>query len=131
MSDRIYLFLVGLSILTALYIESNVMVYALVIIILLEGVSGFTIPRLSQKIRNVQIESGLLQYGKAPRFNFDAFRMLRITLSVVVFVSYVAVHEYGIDMLWFFPWFLGFAVLGAGISGVCPVYLAIRWLGFR
>jgi hypothetical protein len=107
------------------------MIYVLVSIVFLEGISGFTVPKLSQKIRNVQLEIGLSQYDKAPRINFDAVRMLRITLSVVVLVSYIAVHVYDIDMLWFFPWFVGFAVLGAGVSGVCPVYLAIRWLGFK
>lgn len=131
MSDRIYLFLAGLSILAALYIESNTTVYVLVVILLLEGISGFTIPKLSQKLRHVQLEPGLQQYTKPPRFNFEAFRMLRISLAVVVFASYLAVHEYNIEMLWFFPWFVGFAVLGAGVSGVCPVYLAFRWLGFK
>jgi len=131
MSNRIYLFIVGVWILTALYLESNIIIYVLVVILLLEGVTGLTISSISQKIRKVQLESGLLQYSKKPRFNFDAFRMLRILLSIVVLASYVAVNEYNIDMLWFFPWFFGFAVLGAGVSGVCPVYLAIRWLGFK
>jgi hypothetical protein len=26
---------------------------------------------------------------------------------------------------------MGFAIFGAGLSGVCPVLLAIRWTGFR
>jgi hypothetical protein len=72
-----------------------------------------------------------LQYTKPPKFNFEAFRALRLTLAVVLLASYMIVHEYNIEILWFFPWFLGFAVLGAGVSGVCPVYLAIRWLGFK
>ena len=131
MSNRVYLFVIGLCILASLYLESNIMIYMLAVIVFLEGVSGVTITSLSQKIRNVKLESGLLQLEKTPRFNFDAFRMLRIIMSVIVLVSYMAVHEYNIDMLWFFPWFIGFAVLGAGVSGVCPVYLAIRWLGFK
>ena len=131
MSDRIYLFLVGLSVLTALYLESNLMIYVLVVILILEGVSGFTLPRISQKIRKIQLEPGLLQYTKPPKFNFEAFRVMRLTLAVVILTSYLLVHEYNIETLWFFPWFMGFAVLGAGVSGVCPVYLAIRWLGFK
>lgn len=131
MSNRVYLFIVGVWILTALYLESNIMIYVLVTILILEGVTGLTISSISQKIRKVQLEPGLLQYEKAPKFNFEAFRMLRIILSIVVLASYVAVNEYNIDMFWFFPWFFGFAVLGAGVSGVCPVYLAIRWLGFK
>jgi len=131
MSDRTSLFLIGLCILTALYLESDIMVYAIVVILFLEGVSGFTLPLITQKIRKTHLESGLLQYTKPPKFNFEAFRMLRLSLSVVVLASYVAVHEYNAEILWFFPWFVGFAVLGAGVSGVCPVYLAFRWLGFK
>lgn len=131
MSDRIYLFLVGLYLLLALYLESHIMVYALVVIQLTEGVLGWTLPRLSQKISGTEIEPDLLQLAKTPKFQFSAFRVVRMTLAVVVLTSYVAVHEYNLEMLWFFPWFLGFAVLGAGVSGVCPVYLAIRWLGFK
>lgn len=131
MSDRLYLFLTGSSILTALYLELNIMIYALVLVLLIEGIFGCTIPLMVQKIRGVEIESGLLQYTKPARLNFEAFRMLRIVLATVLFVSYITVHEYHLDMLWFFPWFFGFTVLGAGVSGVCPVYLAIRWLGFK
>lgn len=131
MSKRVYLFIVGVWILTALYLESNIMIYVLVIMLLLEGVTGLTVSSISQEIRKVQLEPGLLQYAKASKFNFDAFRMLIITLAGVVLASYIAVNKYNIDMLWFFPWFFGFTVLGAGVSGVCPVYLAIRWLGFK
>ena len=131
MSDRIYLFFVGLSILTALYLGSEIMLYIVVAILFVEGIFGWTIPWLLQKIRKVEFESGLFQYSKPARFNFEAFRMLRIVLASVVVASYIAVHEYNIEMLWFFPWFVGFAVLGAGVSGVCPIYLSIRWLGFK
>ena len=131
MTERAYLFFLGLCLLLALYIESSAMLYGIVIFVFFEGVTSLSIPKLSQKLMHTQLDPGLLQYAKEPKFNFDAFRMLRIVFSTVVFLSYVAVHEYNIDMLWFFPWFLAFAVLGAGVSGVCPVYLAMRWIGFK
>jgi hypothetical protein len=107
------------------------MIYVLACMLFIEGFTGYTLPRLMQKIRNNEVESGLLQFSRPSKFNFEAFRVLRLVLGCVVFVSYLAVHKYQLDMLWFFPWFIGFAVLGAGVSGVCPVYLAIRWLGFK
>ena len=131
MSDRVYLFLVGLTLLAALYLESNLMIYMTVVIMFLEGLSGWTLPRITQKIRKVQLDSGLLKLAKPPRFSFKSFLVMRLVMASVVFASYVAVHEYDVEILWFFPWFVGFAVLGAGVSGVCPVYLAIRWLGFK
>jgi hypothetical protein len=45
--------------------------------------------------------------------------------------AYVLLHEYDIDVLWFFPWFMGFAIMGAGASGICPVLLGLRWAGFK
>jgi len=35
------------------------------------------------------------------------------------------------DFLWLLPWFVGFALIGAGLSGICPMVLALRWLGLR
>ncbi|MDH5710210.1 MAG: hypothetical protein OEZ15_00895 [Gammaproteobacteria bacterium] len=131
MSDRVYLFLVGLYMLIALYFELHLMIYILVGIMLIEGITGWTLPLVTQKLIKADVDTGLLKLAKEPIFQFSAFRMMRLSLSSVILVSYIAVHEYNIEVLWFFPWFLGFAVLGAGVSGVCPVYLALRWLGFK
>ncbi len=131
MSDRAYLLAVGVYILLSLYIEVDLMIYFLGTVMFLEGVTGLTITRLTQNLRDVQLDSGLLSYPVKSRFNFDGFRALRIFFSVVLMASYAAVHEYGYDILWFFPWFFGFALLGAGVSSVCPVLLGMRWLGFK
>ena len=131
MSDRVYLFMIGSYILIALYFEIHIMIYLLVAVMLFEGVTGYTITRLTQKVRKVELDSGLLNIETIPKFNFDAFRALRILFATVMMASYVAVHEYNFEMVWFFPWFFGFALVGAGISSVCPVLLGMRWLGFR
>jgi hypothetical protein len=43
----------------------------------------------------------------------------------------LAITFYFYEQLWFFPWFMGFAIFGSGISNVCPVLLVIRWAGFK
>jgi hypothetical protein len=131
MSDRAYLFFVGLYILGALYMGADLMIYILVVVMLFEGVTGLTIMGLTQKIRKVKLDSGLLKYESRHRFNFDAIRVLRIFFPLMMAAAYMAVYEYDIEVLWFIPWFFGFAILGAGVSGVCPMVLGIRWLGFR
>jgi hypothetical protein len=35
------------------------------------------------------------------------------------------------DKLWVLAWFVGFAVTGAGLSGVCPVLMLLRAIGFQ
>jgi hypothetical protein len=131
MSDRAYLFVVGFYIVTALYLEIELMIYGLIVFMLFEGVTGLTLTSVTQKIRKVKLDSGLLQYETSPRFNFDGFRALRIFFAVAMTAAYLGVHEYGIEMIWFLPWFFGFALLGAGVSSVCPVLLGMRWLGFK
>ena len=131
MSDRVYLFFAGLYILVAMYLSLDMMIYALVVFMFLEGATGFSLTRLTQKLRNVQLQTDLLTYDVKSRFNFDAFRVLRLSFAVVMAAAYLAVYEYNIEVLWFVPWFLGFALLGAGVSSVCPLFLAMRWIGFR
>lgn len=131
MSDRAYLFIVGMYILSALYLGIDMMIYILVAVMLFEGLSGLTITSLTQKLRKVSLDTGLLRYDATPRFNFDAFRALRIFFAIAMTVSYAAVHEYNIEVIWFLPWFFGFALVGAGVSSVCPVLLGMKWLGFR
>ena len=131
MSDRTYLFVVGMYILTALYLGEDVLIYVLACVMLLEGISGLTITGLSQKARNVMLDSGLLQYDTVPVINFEAFRALRIFFALVMTIAYAAVNQFNVEVIWFLPWFFGFAMLGAGISGVCPVLLAIKKAGFK
>lgn len=131
MSDRAYLFVVGAYILSALYLGIDLMIYALIVFMLFEGLTGFTLTGITQGMRKVKLDSGLLKYESTPRFNFDAFRALRIFFAMAMTAAYLSVHEYDVEMIWFLPWFFGFALVGAGVSSVCPVLLAMRWLGFK
>jgi hypothetical protein len=35
------------------------------------------------------------------------------------------------DQLWLIPWFAGFALTVAGLSGICPMLLFFEKLGFK
>jgi hypothetical protein len=59
--------------------------------------------------------------------SFDAERVWRLTVGLMLLLSY----DYLGDALWFMPWFMGFAILGAGASGVCPVLTVIKALGCK
>lgn len=131
MSERMYLFFLGIILLFGLYIDSDLIVYLIVAIMFVEGISGVTIPEITQKLRGISLDLGLLKLAKSPKFDFKATLIFRLLMGLVVLSSYAVVHEYNVEALWFFPWFISFAVLGAGVSGVCPVYLAIRWCGFK
>ncbi len=131
MSDRTYRTLLGLLILTGLYFELAPLMYALIGVLFVEGITNLRIPKLACKIRNCVAHADRFVYQDVdlvnqPRFGFEAERMWRLLVAAFLLVGYSLV-----DALWFFPWFMGFAIFGAGLSGICPVLLGVRWLGFR
>lgn len=131
MSERIYLFVVGALILTALYFEENILIYVLSIWLLFEGLTGILLTRVSQKLIPVNDPLGLTTFRTQQRFNFEAIRATRIIIAFFLGGAFFLLNEYHIEVLWFFPWFMGFAIFGAGVSGVCPIVLMTKWLGFK
>lgn len=131
MSERLFLFALGAFILISLYIEIDMMIYILCLWLLFEAIMDIRLTTLSQKVMSRTIPAGLTVFQTQVRFDFEALRALRIVISVSLAGAFILINEYHIDVLWFVPWFLGFAILGAGVSGICPAMLLIRWLGFR
>lgn len=131
MNERMYLFLVGATILVALYLENDYMIYGLAAFLILEGVSGVRLTRLVQSARHVSLDAGLVVFNTRARIGIDGLSAWRVFVAVVLVSSYMLLHEYGLEVIWFFPWFMGFAIMGAGASGICPVLLILRWAGFR
>lgn len=127
MSERTFRFVQGLCILLALYLDVPNIIYAYMVVILLEALTNFRIPIVVSRLR----------YGKGVvdetpetsdyRFSFEAERMLRVVVFFLLLVTYVLLPE----MVWFFPWFVGVMLLMAGITNICPMVMAMRYLGFR
>ena len=131
MTERMYLLLVGVYILAALYLENNYLIYGLAAFLVFEGISGIRLTRLIQKARHVSLNNGMVDFNSKARFAIDGLSVWRVFVAITLVSVNVLLHEYGIDVLWFFPWFMGFAILGAGASGICPVLLGLRWAGFK
>lgn len=132
MNDRIYRAILGLLILLALYFESTILIYALVAILFVEGLTNWRLPKLLCLLRKcVSANASALEFtidagNSRYRFDFEAERVWRFVVGAFLLLGWMFYQQ-----LWFFPWFMGFAIFGAGLSGVCPVLLAIRWAGFR
>jgi hypothetical protein len=132
MSDRNYRLIFGALLLIALYFELSYLMYALIAIMVFEGITNWRVPLLIQKIHGASVviaetDKTLVPVNPKYRFNFEAERAWRLVVASMLFTSYVLFH----NMLWFFPWFVGFATFGAGASGVCPALIAIKWTGYR
>jgi hypothetical protein len=131
MSERVYLFIVGVYILISLYLANDLMIYALSLWLLFEAITDIRLTTISQKMMHKTVPPGLIVFQARQRFDFDALRAWRITVAIFLGGSLLLLKEHNVEYVWFFPWFMGFAIMGAGASSVCPVLLFIRWLGFK
>lgn len=131
MSERYYLFFLGLYILCALYIEVDMMIYVLSAFMIFEGLTSWRLTTALQKIRKITLEPGLVVFQTKQRFDIDGMQVWRVLVAVVLMASYILLHEFEVEFLWFFPWFMGFAIMGAGASSMCPMLMALRWAGFK
>ncbi len=131
MNERMFLFVTGAYILAALYVEIDLLIYLLCVWLVFEAVTNIRLTTLSLKFIHRDDPVGLAMFSSKKRFEFEALRAARITIAIFIGGSLLLVNESNIEMLWFFPWFMGFAILGAGISGVCPMVTLMKWIGFR
>jgi len=128
MTDRLYRTLLGGLILILQYFDLRQAMTALVILLLFEGVTNLRLPIMVNRLLRID-PARLPEPPPNPRarWGMEAERMWRLVVGGMLLVGAVLYP----DVLWFLPWFMGFAILGAGLSGVCPVLFAIRALGFR
>ena len=130
MSDRVYRAMMGLALLVVLYFDLNYAMIAIIVLLFFEGLTNYRLPILVGLLRKHVLKQ---DYDYADpslvdgaKYNIESERVWRVVVGSFLFIGYFV-----IDALWFFPWFMGFAIFGAGLSGVCPVLLAVRWLGFK
>jgi len=120
----------GATLLVALYFDTNQAVYVLIGLAAFEAITNLRIPLLVSRLRygnDGDPDEGSLGIQFHPRTSFEAERAFRLSVATMLSVS-LFVYP---DTLWFFPWFMGFAILGAGISGVCPMFVAMKWAGLK
>lgn len=129
MSNRVYRLLFGVTLLLSLYFDLYSVLYALIGLSLFEGITNLRVPCVVSRVRNRECNpfEGSLGIAFKAHTRFEAERGLRILVAAFMGLSLIIMP----DTLWFFPWFMGFAITGAGISGVCPMFLALKWAGLR
>lgn len=129
MSERTLRIIIGLLILVALYFELPELIAGLIVFMLFEAITNWRLPILISKLRH----KGQFKHSEYPggeqqcKFSFEAERAMRLSASFFLCVTYFVLNEY----LWFIPWFMGITILGAGVSGVCPMVITFKALGFR
>ena len=131
MTDSQFRLLLGIALLVLLYLDSVIGMGVLIAFLVFEGVTNWRIllvtsrfpPGLDGNICGVQT----LDISAAVRTSFEAERVLRLMIALMLTLSVYAYPE----QLWWISWFVAFAVIGAGTSGICPMLTSLRILGFR
>ena len=130
MSNRLYRLLYGALLLVGLYFDQALLINILIGLAVFEALTNLRIPKLISQLRfgnEGDPQEGTIGIDFKVRTNFEAERGWRISVAAMLLLSILVFPK----MLWFFPWFMGFAIMGAGASSVCPVLLFIRWIGFK
>ena len=126
MSERSFRFLTGVYLLIALYYKLDMMIYVFLGLFLFEALTNWRVPTIASRLR-YGAKAGNSKGTNSAKFNFEAERMLRLTVVAFLVVSYILFPQ----QLWFFPWFVAVMLLLAGISSICPMVMFYRALGFR
>jgi hypothetical protein len=128
MSERICRLLLGAALLMILFFEWNDLLYVYIGIITFEGLTNWRIPNLISKLSHgpayIEITTSA---PRTSRYKFEAERAFRLVIAILLLVSCCVFPK----TLWFFPWFVGFALSMAGITGICPISISFKKLGFR
>ena len=129
MTERTFRIILGAILLAALYFDWRLVIYGYIVVLTFEGITNWRIPTLLSHLQGDPAAGAVcaLSPGDKARIDFEAERALRLVVAAFLVVSYILFNK----ALWFFPWFIGFALFGAGLSGICPMVMGFRWLGFR
>ena len=126
MSEKNFRIVLGAWLVAALLINSPNLMYALVGLLLFEGITNLRVPKVLVGLRSgAAAEFDAASSNPNARISFEAERGLRLIVAALIVVPLTGFGSF----LWLLPWFVGFALIGAGLSGICPMVLALRWLG--
>lgn len=127
MTERGFRVIMGLWLVVGLYFDYVEVIYALMAVLILEGITNCNIPLLVCKIRFGAKHPGCEKTLATSKISFEAERALRFIVVLFLSISFIP----GLEFLWWIPWFIGFALIGAGFSGICPLVISLRYIGLR
>lgn len=124
MTDRLYRLLLGLMLVVGLYFDLQEMLIGLILLALFEGITNWRLPLLINGLHSHIPAPAEADHGAIA---FEAERAWRLVVAAALILSLYLFPP----QLWWLAWFMGFAIFGAGMSGVCPGLVCLRMLGLR
>jgi hypothetical protein len=131
-SERSYIFLVGVIIVLGLYLESAYIIFGLSGILVFEGLSNIRLPVLVRKLAHKPPPTVDMHAPNTHnRYGLSAVRAWHMMVGTTLAASYYLAFVMGYSQMWFLSWVIGVAALGAGVTSSCPLYAALVWMGFK
>ncbi len=131
MTERSFRIFFGASLIVALYFDLRPLVLGLIALLVFQGITNWRITHFISRLRHGNGEAIEAPCAAAAiittRINFEAERALHLIVAGMLIFTYAIYNQ----QLWFFPWFIGFALFGAGLSGICPMILALKAFGLK
>ena len=134
MTERTFRLLFGTALLVGLYFSLDFLVAGLAVLSLSQGITGWRISRIVTHLRrgraaslDLSTHSGSTETAIGAAFTLEAEQALSLIVTAMIALGGI----FFTNRLWFLPWFMGFGLLGAGLSGVCPMVLGLRWAGLK
>ncbi|HEX8980605.1 MAG TPA: hypothetical protein VF811_12910 [Parasulfuritortus sp.] len=120
-TDRIYRVMLGAGILAIEYFNLTPLLYVMIATLVFEGLTNIRLPFIANRLLGIKVAYPGFSFPPESEQAWRLVMAIALTLSGVVFVK----------QAWFVPWFLGFVILGAGISEICPGLILLRASGCR
>ncbi len=129
MTESTFRIFLGTSLILTLYFDLRPLILGLIGLLAFQGITNWRITHFISRLRQgtAAATETLNAAVITTRINFEAERALHLMVAGMLICAYVIYNQ----QLWVFPWFIGFALLGAGLSGICPMILTLKAVGFR
>jgi len=128
MSERTNRLVLGFCLISFLFLEWDYGVLAIIFVLMFEGLTNWRIPILISRMRYAMDGAAInIREDIHYKYHYEAERITRFTVATTIFLGFVVNR----DLLWFLPYFVGLNLLLAGITGLCPLVMLYKKIGFR
>jgi len=126
MTDRQFRAVLGTVLLACLYYDQTAIIAGIIGFLAFEGLTNWRLPVVVACFQSANGGTAAC-LGRQPLQAFEAERALRLVVASMLVLALFLFQS----QLWWLGWFIGFSMLGAGISGVCPLLTILSYLGCK
>lgn len=129
MTERTYRIIIGVLIIVFLFFHLDYAMWSLMLLMSFEALTNWRVPIIASKLLYpndvIIISEGENQNSTV---NYEAERMLRWVAMGLMLMGLIGYTE---NLFWYLPWLVGLMLLISGVTGICPMVMALRRIGLK